>query len=75
MSNSNEVVSDEYCGFLCSDVKERQKAIIQDIKDFAEYNDREALRVLMDLYNMCAQGIADIAKIGAAKKQVATTNQ
>lgn len=29
---------DPYCGFLCQDIIDRQQAIINDLKDFAEYN-------------------------------------
>lgn len=35
--------NDTYCGFLCSDIIERQQAIIDDIKDFASYNPEFAL--------------------------------
>lgn len=34
---------DEYCGFVCSDITDRQKAIIKDITDFSEYNREFAL--------------------------------
>lgn len=28
----------EYCGFMCSEIKERQQAIINELIDFNKYN-------------------------------------
>lgn len=38
--------NDDYCGFLCSDIIERQQAILDDIKKFSEVNPEFALVML-----------------------------
>jgi len=43
--------TDEYCGFVCSDITDRQAAIIQDIRDFSEYNREFA----MVMYGKCIE--------------------
>lgn len=43
---------DTFCGFICSDVTERVQIIVQDIKDFSEYNPETALEVLGKLDKM-----------------------
>ena len=47
--------NDDYCGFLCSDIIERQKKIIEDIKDFAEYNPDFALVMLSRIADLCVR--------------------
>ena len=67
MNHYTQEQKDEYCGFLCSDVKERQQKIIQDIKDFAEYNGQVAWDVLSDIESMCSGALVDIAEINQRK--------
>lgn len=45
--------TDSYCGFLCSDIIERQQKIIDDLKDFAEYNPGFAQVMLYRITLMC----------------------
>ena len=44
---------DNYCGFLCSDIIERQQTIINDIKDFAQYNEDFAQVMMLRIVKMC----------------------
>lgn len=44
---------DPYCGFLCSDIIERQQKIIDDIKDFAQYNEPFAQVMMIRIMKMC----------------------
>ena len=37
---------DDYCGFLCSEIIDRQEAIINDIYEFAKVNPEFALQML-----------------------------
>ena len=37
---------DDYCGFLCSEIIDRQEAIINDIYEFAKVNPEFALVML-----------------------------
>lgn len=43
---------DGYCGFLCSDIIERQQAIINDIKDFSQYNREFAMVMIGKIIEM-----------------------
>lgn len=45
--------NDDYCGFLCSDIIERQQKIIDDIKDFSEYNKDFALVMIGRITELC----------------------
>jgi hypothetical protein len=45
---------DNYCGFLCSDIIERQQKIIDDIEDFAAYNKEFAQTMRFRILKMCS---------------------
>ena len=45
--------NDNYCGFLCSDIMERQEAILKDIDDFAEYNPGFAAIMRFRITQLC----------------------
>lgn len=38
--------NNDYCGFLCSEIIDRQEAIINDIYEFAKVNPEFALQML-----------------------------
>ena len=46
------MTQEAYCGFLCSEILERQQEIANEVKDFSKYNPEFAkvmLRKLMDV--------------------------
>ena len=49
----SKVEDDAYCGFLCSDIIERQKAILDDIDDFSQYNPGFAAIMRFRITQMC----------------------
>lgn len=58
-----EQEGDTYCGFLCDDIIERQQEIINDIKDFAEYNQSFAMVMIGRLTEMLINGGGEIPHI------------
>lgn len=50
---------DSYCGFLCSDIMERQQSILKDIDDFAEYNPGFAQVMRFKVARLCAEAITN----------------
>ena len=45
---------DGYCGFLCSDIIERQEKIIKDIDDFEAYNPEFAQTMRFRILKICS---------------------
>lgn len=44
---------DSFCGFLCSDIIERQEKIMQDLNDFASYNPEYAQVMRQRVLKIC----------------------
>jgi DNA-directed RNA polymerase subunit F len=43
---------DNYCGFLCQDVIDRQTEILDEIKDFSNYNPEFAQEMIDKIINL-----------------------
>jgi hypothetical protein len=43
---------DDFCGFSCSDIKEKQQGIIDELLDFNKYNPEYSLVMLGKLIEM-----------------------
>lgn len=46
------MTEEEYCGFLCSDVKEKQQEIIDELVEFNKYNPEFSKVMLKTLVDM-----------------------
>lgn len=54
--------NDSYCGFLCSDITERQQKIVDDIKDFSEYNPEFALEMMGRIMEIWIDGHKELTQ-------------
>lgn len=65
------MTDDEYCGFMCSDVIERQKRILEDIKDFSVYNREYAVVMFGKCMEMVYYASQDLPKIPKPEENIA----
>jgi len=52
LQDPNQAQKEEYCGFSCSDIKEKQQVIIDELLDFNKYNPEYSLVMLGKLIEM-----------------------
>lgn len=62
--------NDDYCGFLCAEIIERQQEIIDDIKKFSEVNPEFALVMLGRITEMSYD-----ARLSLPHKTITTINE
>jgi hypothetical protein len=62
MTITEEEQKDQYCGFLCSDITERQEKILGDIIDFAKYNPEFAKVMIFKILKMSVDSLGALTK-------------